>query len=173
MLPFSTLLFLSAGVVRSHPGLARVGQLALERHAWLNMELAIPRERYSAFERLFADLRPRSSGLSTGQPFYTCRVVGGARSALLAPNYDRDVVFCDIHADPARATSRPFLERLENAALRDLAARPHWGKVFSSEKEVVRALYPSANIAAFLEAKRRFDPEGTFSNAYTRRVLGV
>ena len=41
-IPFSSLLFLSAGVVRSHPGLARVGQLALEHHDWLNMELAVP-----------------------------------------------------------------------------------------------------------------------------------
>ena len=64
-IPFSSLLFLSAGVVRDHPGLARVGQLALERHAWLNMELAVPREKYSAFARLFSDLQPRSSGLST------------------------------------------------------------------------------------------------------------
>ena len=99
-IPFSSLLFLSAGVVRDHPGLARVGQLALERNAWLNMELAVPRERYSAFARLFGDLQPRVSGLSTGQPYFTCRVVGAARSALLAPNYDRDVVFCDVHADP-------------------------------------------------------------------------
>ena len=34
-------------------------------------------------------------------------------------------------------------------------------------------LYPKENIAAFLECKRRFDPAGVFSNAYTRRVLGV
>jgi FAD/FMN-containing dehydrogenase/NAD(P)-dependent dehydrogenase (short-subunit alcohol dehydrogenase family) len=172
-IPFSSLLFLGAGVVRSHPGLARVGQLALEHHTWLNMELAVPRTSYAAFARMFEALRPRSSPLGAVQPYYTCRVVGAARNVLLAPNYDRDVVFCDVHADPAQADSRAFLERLEAAAVRDLFARPHWGKVFSSGEETVRALYPAANVAAFLAAKRRFDPEAIFSNAYTRRVLGV
>jgi L-gulono-1,4-lactone dehydrogenase len=172
-IPFSSMLFLGAGVVRSHAGLARVGQLALEHHEWLNMELAIPRGRYAGFERLFAELRPRLSGLSRRQPYYTCRVVGRAHNVLLAPNYDRDVVFCDVHADPAQPTSRAFLERLEAEAIRDLSARPHWGKLFFAERDVVRSLYPAANIAAFLETKRRFDPTGVFSNAYTRRVLGV
>ena len=172
-IPFSSLLFLSAGVVRSHPGLARVGQLALEHHDWLNMELGVPREKFAEFERLYAELRPRLSALSPSLPYYTCRVVGRANNVLLAPNYDRDVVFCDVHADPAEPSSRAFLERLEAAAIRDLSARPHWGKVFFAEKDVVRGLYPKENVAAFLECKRRFDPAGVFSNAYTRRVLGV
>ena len=42
-----------------------------------------------------------------------------------------------------------------------------------AERDVVRGLYPKENVAAFLECKRRFDPAGVFSNAYTRRVLGV
>lgn len=172
-IPFSSLLFISAGVVRSHPGLARVGQLALEHHDWLNMELAVPREKYAEFERLFAELRPRLSAFSPAHPYYTCRVVGRARSVLLAPNYDRDVVFCDVHADPAQPSSRPFLERLEARAIHDLSARPHWGKVFFAERDVVRGLYPRESVTAFLECKRRFDPAGVFSNAYTRRVLGV
>ena len=100
-------------------------------------------------------------------------MVGRAHNVLLAPNYDRDVVFCDVHADPAQPSSRAFLERLEARAIRDLSARPHWGKVFFAERDVVRDLYPKENVAAFLECKRRFDPAGVFSNAYTRRVLGV
>ncbi len=172
-IPFSSMLFLSAGVVRSHPGLARVGQLALEHHDWLNMELAVPREKYEGFDHLFAELRPRSSPLSLSPPYYTCRVVGGARDVLLAPNFDRDVVFCDVHADPAQPGSHEFLEKLEERAIRELSARPHWGKVFASGRDVVRGLYPAANIQAFLDCKRRLDPNGVFSNAYTRRVLGV
>ena len=100
-------------------------------------------------------------------------MVGRAHNVLLAPNYDRDVVFCDVHADPAQPSSRAFLETLEARAIRDLSARPHWGKVFFAEKGTVRGLYPKENIAAFLDCKRRFDPAGVFSNAYTRRVLGV
>ncbi len=171
--PFSSKLFLGAGVAPGHVRLARVGQLALERHDWLNMELAIPREMYPEFERLFAQERPRLSGFSRSQPYYTCRAVGAARSVLLAPNHDRDVVYCDVHADKREPWSRLFLQRLEAATIRGLGARPHWGKLFFAEKDALRALYPAANVALFLAAKRRFDPEGTFSNDYTRRVLGV
>ena len=171
--PFSTTLFIRSGVVRRHAGLARVGQLALDRPDWLNMELAIPRESYSAFERLFAEERPRLSRFSRSQPYYTCRVVGAARNVLLAPNYARDVVFCDIHADKAEPWSHDFLRRLEAAAMRGMSARPHWGKLFFAEREGLQALYPAANIAAFMAARRRFDPEGVLSNAYTRRVLGL
>ena len=170
-IPFSSMLFISAGVVRSHAGLVRVSQLALERYDWLNMELAIPRPKYSAFERLFAETRPRLSRLSCSQPYYGCRVVGAAKNVLLAPNYDRDVVFCDVHADPAEPSSQPFLRRLEAAAIGDLSARPHWGKAFFAERDVLHALYPAANIAAFIDAKQRFDPDGVFSNDFTRHVL--
>jgi L-gulonolactone oxidase len=171
--PFSSLLFVSSGVVVGrHAGLARASQLALEQHGWLNMELAVPRARYADFERLFAEERPRLSRASRRQPYYTCRVVGAARNVLLAPNYDRDVVFCDIHAHPAEPSSLPFLRRLE-AASGAMSARPHWGKVFFAERPALDALYPAANLAAFAAAKRRFDPEGVFSNDYTRRVLGM
>ena len=170
--PFSTTLFIRSGVVRGHAGLARVGQLALDRPDWLNMELAIPRDRYSAFARLFAEERPRLSRFSPRQPYYTCRVVGAASNVLLAPNYARDVVFCDIHADPAEPWAHEFLRRMEAAAMKEMSARPHWGKLFFAERENLHALYPGANIDAFAAARRRFDPEGVFSNAYTRRVLG-
>ena len=100
-------------------------------------------------------------------------MVGRTRSALLAPNYDRDSIFVDIHADGRAPSSRPFLQRLESDAIASMRARPDWGKVFSVEHDVVRTLYPAANVAAFVATKRRLDPAAVFSNAYTRRVLGV
>ena len=123
--------------------------------------------------RLFAREAPRVSPLSGRRPYYTCRVVGAARNVLLAPNYDRDAVFCDVHADPRQPASLDFLRRLEAAAIAGLLARPHWGKAFFAGHEVLRGLYPAANMAAFQAARRRFDPEGVFSNDYTRRVLGA
>ncbi|HEX6739029.1 MAG TPA: SDR family NAD(P)-dependent oxidoreductase, partial [Vicinamibacteria bacterium] len=76
--PFSTRLFVRSGVVPRHARLAKAGQLALEQHAWLNMELAVPRERYAEFERLFAEERPRALDPSASRPYYPCRVVGAA-----------------------------------------------------------------------------------------------
>jgi L-gulonolactone oxidase len=171
--PFSSLLFIRSGVVQRHAGLARIGQLALERHRWLNMELSVPRDRYAEFDRIFAAEAPRLSRFSHGQPYYTCRVVGAARGVLLAPSHGRDAVFCDVHADPALPWAREFLRRLEAVAIRELEARPHWGKAFFAESETLRALYPAENLAAFEAAKRRLDPAGIFSNDYTRRALGL
>jgi L-gulonolactone oxidase len=171
--PFSSMLFIRSGVVESHPGLAKVGGMALDRPDWLNMELAVPRERYADFERLFAEGMPALSRTSRSRPYYTSRVVGAARNVLLAPNYDRDVVFCDVHADPRKPCSEAFLRTLEETAITEVSARPHWGKVFFSEHETLRGLYPADNFVDFADAKRRFDPAGVFSNAYTRRVLGL
>lgn len=45
--------------------------------------------------------------------------------------------------------------------------------MFFAERDVLRSVYPESNIEASVAAKRRFDPEGVFSNDYTRRALGV
>jgi FAD/FMN-containing dehydrogenase len=123
--------------------------------------------------RLFAEEMPPLARLSRRRPYFSSRVVGAARNVLLAPNYDRAVVFCDIHADPTKRFAQAFLRRVERAAIAEMAARPHWGKVFFAEHDTLRRLYPPANFAEFVSAKQRFDPEGVFSSAYTRRVLGV
>jgi FAD/FMN-containing dehydrogenase len=170
-IPMSSLLFIRSGVVRSLPGVARAGQLALDRNDWINMELAVPTAHYEAFRRLFDSLKPPTSPFDRHRPYFTCRVVGAATNVLLAPNHGRDVVFADIHVAPTPA-SHTFLRRLEEAAAAELGARPHWGKTFFSERDVLRALYPPGNFDAFQDARRRFDPDGVFSNEYTRRVLG-
>ncbi len=169
-IPLSSLLFIRSGVVRSLPGVARVGQLALDRNDWINMELAIPLDRYEAFRDLWESSKPPTSSFDRERPYYTCRVVGGATNVLLAPNHGRDVVFVDIHAAPTEG-SRAFLRRLEEVAESGLGARPHWGKTFFAERDRLRALYPEGNLDTFLEARRRFDPDGVFSNDYTRRVV--
>jgi FAD/FMN-containing dehydrogenase/NAD(P)-dependent dehydrogenase (short-subunit alcohol dehydrogenase family) len=171
--PFSSLLFIRSGVVESHPGLAKAGAMALDRNDWLNMELAVPLERFADFERLFAEEMPGLSRLSRRRPYFTSRVVGAASNVVLAPNYDRDVVFCDVHADPREPSAVPFLQRLERAAMVEMGARPHWGKVFYAGHDTLRDLYPTESFAEFAEAKRRFDPQGAFSSAYTRRVVGL
>lgn len=171
--PFSGKMFIGSGLVRSHPRIARAGLLAFDRPDWLNMELAVPLERAADFARVFEQLRPRSSPFATGHPYFSCRVVGATRSVLLAPNYGRDVVFFDLHADPADARSMPFLRELEEIATSRMGARPHWGKIFHIGGERLRSLYPRENVEAFLAIKGRYDPAGVFSNDYTRRVLGV
>jgi len=177
VVPFSTSLFIRDGVIpkksRGEELLRRIGLRAFNRNDWLNMELAITRDRFPEFAQLFTEHLPRMSGFSMAHPYYACRVVGAATSVLLGPNFGRDVVFVDIHVDRRDGRSDAFLRAVEAESVGSLSARPHWGKVFFSERDVIRSLYPAANIDGFLAAKQRFDPRGVFSNAYSRRVLGV
>lgn len=57
-----------------------------------------------------------------------------------------------------------FLPRLDDA-LAPFAARPHWGKVFSTTSERLLAAYPRLPDVAALAA--RVDPDGTFGNELT------
>ena len=177
VVPFSTSLFVRDGVIhkasRTQEMLRRIGLRAFNRNDWLNMELAVPRGRFPEFVQLFAENLPRMSDFSMAHPYYACRVVGGAQSVLLGPNFGRDVVFVDIHVDPRARSSDGFLRAVEAESLRALSARPHWGKVFFAGRDAIRTLYPASNIDGFLAAKQRFDPGAVFSNDYSRRVFGV
>jgi xylitol oxidase len=55
------------------------------------------------------------------------------------------------------------------AALAPLAARPHWGKVFTARADAIAPLYP--RIAGFLALRERLDPNGMFVNQWLRDKL--
>lgn len=55
------------------------------------------------------------------------------------------------------------------AALHDLDARPHWGKMFTMPRTRLAALYPK--FADFQALMREYDPNGKFINGYMREHL--
>lgn len=54
--------------------------------------------------------------------------------------------------------------------LAPFAPRPHWGKVFTTAPETVRAQYP--RLPDFRALRDRLDPERVFRNTYADRLLG-
>lgn len=56
-------------------------------------------------------------------------------------------------------------------ALAPFSARPHWGKVFESDRARLDAAYP--RIADFRSLVERVDPDGTFRNDQTSEWLGL
>jgi len=50
-------------------------------------------------------------------------------------------------------------------------ARLHWGKLFPLTHQAVKRMYPG-RLAHFRDICARYDPAGTFRNAYAQRVLG-
>lgn len=59
----------------------------------------------------------------------------------------------------------PVLE----AALAPFEARPHWGKLFTTEAEVVRSLY--TRLPDFQRLLRAYDPDGKFRNEFMDRYI--
>jgi len=64
-----------------------------------------------------------------------------------------------------------FLFTLIEPILRRHGGRPHWGKLHSLKGPELAALYPDWN--AFLEVRRRLDPEGRMLNPYLRELFAL
>jgi xylitol oxidase len=86
----------------------------------------------------------------------------------LSPAHGHDTVafhFTWIKDEPAVL---PVIEALERQ-LAPLAARPHWGKLFTTPPDVVRSLYD--RYGDFVVLQRRYDPAGKFRNAFIDRYF--
>jgi xylitol oxidase len=66
------------------------------------------------------------------------------------------------------AAVTPVVSAVE-AALAPFGARPHWGKVFTTDPATLRELYPRLPDAEALVA--RHDPTGTFTSPWLTRYL--
>jgi xylitol oxidase len=86
----------------------------------------------------------------------------------ISPSYQRDSMA--IHftwvMDPAAIA--PVLTAIEEQ-LAPFAARPHWGKVFSTSPDVVKSLYD--RLPDFSALATRFDPAGKFRNEFVDRYI--
>ncbi|MGV9393638.1 FAD-binding protein [Streptomyces olivaceus] len=99
----------------------------------------------------------------------TCEIRTVAADAQwLSPAYGRDTVAAHFTWVEDTAAVVPVVRRLEEA-LAPFAARPHWGKVFTTPADELRALYP--RLADFRALAAALDPAGKFTNAFVRGVL--
>lgn len=86
----------------------------------------------------------------------------------LSPAHGRDTVALHFTWIEDTAAVLPVVSRLEEA-LDGFDARPHWGKVFTTPAEALRARYPL--LGDFRELARELDPEAKFANDFVRTVL--
>ncbi|ANB09312.1 FAD-binding protein [Streptomyces ambofaciens] len=100
----------------------------------------------------------------------TCEVrTVAADEQWLSPAHGRDTVAAHFTWVDDTAAVLPVVRRLEEA-LAPFAARPHWGKVFTTPADKLRALYP--RLDDFRALTEALDPAGKFTNAFVRGVLG-
>lgn len=132
--------------------------------AELQTEYMVPRSQ--AREALTA-VRRIASVVSPVLQISEIRTVAGDH-LWLSPCQGRDTV-C-IHftwVDDAEAVA-PAVREVERV-LAPYDARPHWGKVFSTHRDVVRSLYP--RLRDFEGLRERLDPRGVFANEFVDRYL--
>ncbi|MFD4262619.1 FAD-binding protein [Streptomyces sp. NPDC058534] len=100
----------------------------------------------------------------------TCEIRTVAADAQwLSPSYGRDTVAAHFTWVEDTTAVLPVVRRLEQA-LTQFAARPHWGKVFTTPANELRTLYP--RLDDFWSLSGTLDPAGKFTNAFVRGVLG-
>jgi xylitol oxidase len=81
----------------------------------------------------------------------------------LSMAYQRDTVGFHFTWIQDEAAVAPMVSAIESA-LAPFAARPHWGKVFSTGPATVKGLYPRYD--DFVALLNRYDPAGKFRNAF-------
>ena len=88
----------------------------------------------------------------------------------LSPCYRRDSVAVHFTWIANTASVLPVVALTERQ-LAPFAARPHWGKIFTTPPEILRSSYE--RLPEFIDLMRRLDPRGKFRNAYLDRCLGA
>jgi L-gulonolactone oxidase len=129
------------------------------------MEYAIPREAtVEALRRLRSYVD--SSGLPIVFPIEVRFLAGD--DIPLSTASGRESCYIAVHVYQGMLYQQYF-EAVE-AIMEDYDGRPHWGKLHFQTAERLAPRYPQWE--RFLQARRRIDGDGRFSNAYLDRVLG-
>jgi FAD-linked oxidoreductase len=139
------------------------------------MEYAVPRERTVEAVRRVLELvegGPPGGGRKGTPPFAVpfpieVRTVA-ADDALISTAAGRDSGFVAVHMYEGMEWE-PYFRAVE-AIMDELDGRPHWGKRHFQTAATLRGRYPEWD--RFQAVRRRLDPGGRFTNAYTERVLG-
>ena len=131
----------------------------------LQSEWHVPREHALAAIEAVGTLRERVSAV-----LQICEIRTIAADDLwLSPNHQRDSVALHFTWIADTAAVLPVVADVERV-LAPLAARPHWGKVFTTPASDLRDAYP--RFADFADLARRYDPAGKFRNEWLDAILG-
>lgn len=86
----------------------------------------------------------------------------------LSTGTGRESAYIAVHVFKKMEYERYF--RGVEAIMDDYGGRPHWGKLHFQTADTLAPKYPQWD--AFIAARDRLDPEGSFTNDYARRVFG-
>ncbi|WP_327141608.1 D-arabinono-1,4-lactone oxidase [Nocardia sp. NBC_01327] len=127
------------------------------------MEYAIPREHSVDAIREIKDV---AKHFDTVMPIEVRWVAPD--DAFLSPAGGRDTCYIAVHQYQGM-DYEPYFRACERVFDR-YNGRPHWGKRHFQTAETLSQRYPEWE--KFADVRKRFDPQGRFTNAYIERVLG-
>jgi FAD-linked oxidoreductase len=127
------------------------------------MEYAVPREHAVAAVRAARAILERHPVSFPIELRFSAAV-----DALLSPAHGRESAFVAVHLFEGIDYEPAFRE--VEAALSELAGRPHWGKRSFLGAAELAPRYPRWD--AFQAARAELDPDGRFGNTWVRDVLG-
>ena len=158
--------FLARQVGRSVKVDASHRVFASERRVrFTEMEYGIPREHGAEAVRRVYDLI-ENGGLRISFPIEVRFVAPD--DVLLSPSHGRETCYIAVHMYRG-SEWKPYFRAVAEI-MDSYGGRPHWGKRHFLTAEALAQRYPRWD--DFQAARARLDPEGTFANAYTDRVLG-
>jgi FAD-linked oxidoreductase len=129
------------------------------------MEYAIPREHGADAVRAVRDY-VKSSGLFISFPVEVRFTA--ADDVPLSTSTGRASCYVAVHVYKGMEHVQYF--RAVESIMDELGGRPHWGKLHFQDATTLASRYPRWDEVQQL--RRRLDPNGTFRNDYTDRVLG-
>jgi alditol oxidase len=132
----------------------------------LQSEYFVPREHAAAACEALRGLAARIAPLLQVTEI---RTVAGD-DLWLSPASGGDVTALHFTWQPDEPAVRAVLPEIE-AALRPFGARPHWGKLFTTDAGELEQLYP--RMADFRALVRRWDPRGALRNDYLDRTVAA
>ncbi|GAB3817908.1 D-arabinono-1,4-lactone oxidase [Micromonospora zhanjiangensis] len=136
------------------------------RVRFTEMEYGLPR---AALPEALAGLRRVVDRLPDKVQFPVEVRFTGPDDIWLSHGYQRESAYVAVH-QYVGVPYEPYFRAFEEVA-RDLAGRPHWGKLHYRDAESLAPVYP--RFTDFLTVRDRVDPTRIFTNPYTDRVLGA
>lgn len=131
-------------------------------------EIAVPVHSLPAVVDKITELTQKYRGLEAKVMDVNIRFVERDAHALLSPTSNEPmayIAFCILEEDKYLALYKDF----EDNMIR-FHGRPHWGKINFLDYKKTLHLY-GKNLEKFIQIKRRLDPNGVFSNQFTKCVL--
>ncbi len=136
---------------------------------YMEEEIAIPIDKFVEAAQAARELVRKEYQQTTMFSDILFRFVSAEKNNYLSPASDRDVVFFSITTSRTRGYER-FYKEFYNLML-NYGGRPHWGKINYLTKEDAQKLYGD-NFEKFVTIRKKLDPQGVFSNAFTKRIFG-